>query len=202
MNKILILSVLLFFILTIYLISNKVSKEDTYTHFSIFDSDNRWKVYSNIPADGSCFYHSVLFLISKKYRDSNASEQYIMAHDLRKSLRSYCSYDNWHRLYRHVCSYELLCHNILFEWAGNIEWKILSDFLNIQIIIFRDFDSSLYWGYEGGVIDPNKKVIFILNRNDNHFEPVVYQKPDRLQYVFKMSNSIHSLLNKKIKCKN
>ena len=71
---------------------------------------------------------------------------------------------------------------------------------NIKIVIFRETDQSLYWGFDENDIIPSKRYVFILNKNDNHFEPIVYKKNQNFQYIFHLIPSTLHLL-KKIKYK-
>ena len=64
-------------------------------------------------------------------------------------------------------NYSEVKYNLLHEWAGNIEWNIVTDYLDINIAIFREKDQSLYWyNFDNNEIkyDPNKRLILILNK--------------------------------------
>ena len=168
---------------------------------SLFFTD-KWVTYNHILGDGSCFYHSVLYIVSKTYRNSDNTSRIDMVHNFRKSIYDYFTFDVWKTYYSHFSHYSSIQNSILYEWAGNIEWKIVSDYLNIQIVIFRESDNSLYWGFDlDNDVKADKRVMFILNTRDSHFEPILYNKSSGYQYIFHMNPSIHSLL-KKIKCKN
>ena len=196
MNKIFIIIIFLFFFIISYLVHKIVSSGSFLIKNSLFDND-KWITYSDILPDGSCFYHSVLFAISKSYRESDNKTRVTMANDMRKVLYDYTTYDLWKKSYSGFCTYDKLKHNLLYEWAGNVEWKVMSDYLGIQIIILRDIDKSLYWGFdaENGA-QPTKKVILILNKNDNHFEPILYDKKYKYQYTFHLSESLYNILKK------
>ena len=165
-----------------------------------FFENEKW-VTCDVQKDGSCFYHAVLFLISKTYRNTNISLQTKMSQDLRHCLKNTFTYDIWKNSYSQYERFSTIQNNLLHEWAGNIEWKITADYLDIQIVIFRQNTSSLYWGFEENILPNQKRTIFILNIDDNHFEPIFYRKAESYQYIFHMNTQLHSFL-KKIKCKN
>lgn len=173
-------------------------RKNSFRRISLFQN-SKWISYTKIPSDGSCFYHSVLYCISEKYRHANFTMKKKLAHELRMHVYNYFTQSVWNEKYKEVCTFEDVKHNLLYEWAGNIEWKIVSDYLDIQIIIFRERDDSLYWGDDN--LQLSKKVILILNVNDNHFEPIVYNKTYKHQCIFHYSSSITSLI-KKIKSKD
>jgi len=121
------------------------------------------------------------------------------AQELRQSLYNFLTFEHYNKYYKNFDDYNNIKRNILFEWAGNIEWAIMCDYLNIQIVIFREKTNDLYWGFD--TINMSKKLIFILNTNDNHFEPIVFMNKNKIQYIFYYNDHIIKLL-KKIKCKN
>ena len=192
MYVVLILIFLLLFVIKCLFYKNNYKNVDLFL-------DSKWKRYNNILQDGSCFYHSVLFATSSNYRLESEHNRRILAQTLRKNIFNFFTYEYYEKHYKGFGEYSDIKNNILFEWAGNIQWKIMCDFLDIQIIIFREKTNSLYWGYDKPSFD--KKLIFILNTNDNHFEPICFHKNSNFQYIFHYNNYILSLL-KKIKCKN
>ena len=162
--------------------------------------NSRWNSYIKIPKDGSCFYHSILYSISKTYRLSQHDKKANMVMKFRNSIAHFCTYERWKSLYSSFISYENIQHNLLNEWAGNVEWQITADYLDIKIVIFRETDNSLYWGFDENNINHSQRYIFILNKNDNHFEPIIYRKGQDFQYIFHLIPSTLHLL-KKIKYK-
>lgn len=202
MKNILIIILFVTLLVVTYL-SNIFRSHSPYKQLKLFNHD-KWVTYTDIPGDGSCFYHSILFIISKSYRNSLQNERYCISYNLRNVLHSYFTFDMWKQKYQYFCNYEHTKNSLISpeKWAGNIEWKIVSDYLDIQVIVFREYDQSLYWGFDlQDEIQPNKRVLFVLNKNDNHFEPILYKKNDKYQYIFHLTPQIHNLL-KKIKCKS
>ena len=184
--------IIVFILYVIYSFKQQINK----TVPSLFQNNTHWRC-QHVPGDGSCFYHSVLYLLSKEYRKGDAEIRSQMPNDLRLNLIKYVTPKIWDKKYSHIISYEKLHHNLLHAWAGNIEWCIVADYFKINIIIIRDSSNSLYWGHDS--IQNDRKIIFIINKEDIHFEPLVYKhstSPYKEQYSFQYSKNIKRLLKK------
>ena len=158
-------ALLFFLIIVIFYFSFSYFTKNTFE--TTFLNNDKFISFSKVPKDGSCFYHSVLYSISKTYRISNSQQKENMAQKFRQNLYDYFSRDIWSQKYKCFCKYESIKYNLLHEWAGNIEWNIVTDYLDINIAIFREKDQSLYWyNFDNNEIkyDPNKRLILILNK--------------------------------------
>ena len=119
-------------------------------------------------------------------------------------MRDIVPYDMWSHKYKHFCTFESIKYSLLYEWAGNIEWKIVCDYLDIHIVVFREKDCSLYWfNFDTKDIqhDPNKRLIFILNKHDSHFQPILYKKCSQIQYLFHFTPTIIHFLKSRLTSK-
>ena len=115
-----------------------------------------------------------------------------MTLNLRNNISQFVTEDYWKSHYSGFISYPKLQYNILNEWAGNIEWSIASQYFNINIIIYRGNTKSIYWGHDN--IDKNKRIVFIMNKNDIHFNPLIFVNNNKNHYTFKYSKLISEIL--------
>lgn len=141
----------------------------------------------NVAGDGSCFYHSVLFLVSKQYRESsNELDRRHQVVQLRTQVADSITKQIWLEVYSPFISFEQLQHNLrkYHVWASNVEWKCVCDFLNINILFLRMKTDSLYCGWGIDNLKKGQKILFIANQNDNHYNPVILQKQSSIQCAF------------------
>ena len=152
-----------------------------------------------VSGDGSCFYHSVLYQISRNYRESQSyDEKRTQVIQFRKAVAASVQKDVWKSVYSDFISYEELQNNLLNYgvWASNIEWKCVSDFLNINILFLRTKTDSVYCGWGFDNLNVQNKIIFIVNSNDNHYDPLILQKHEKNQHAFHYASpKIKHILN-------
>lgn len=136
-----------------------------------------------VPGDNSCFYHSILYLVSDKYRKlDNVKDKSKMCEDFRVMLCSKLSKNNY-RKYKGFVSYNdmktsLLNYNV---WAGNIEWKFVCDQLKLNLFIFRYEHDDVYRGWGLDNFNPKYHTICIMNLGGIHYDPIVFCKNSKIK---------------------
>ena len=153
-----------------------------------------WLTHPTI-SDGACFYHAMLQAISKQYRFAQSIHKKVeLCNEFRKNVSTYCTKSVWKEHFSHVIAYDNLQYNIMNQWAGNIEWRLIEDYFDINIIIVRDNTNSIYYGLDH--LDPDKKIIMVKNVNDCHYEPYLYKDASgNDKYVFRMGDKIKQFLH-------
>lgn len=129
-----------------------------------------------VPGDNSCFYHSVLFLVSEKYRNLKDEKQKAkMCKDFRIMLSNKLTKKTF-KEYKGFITYTEMKKNLLDYnvWAGNIEWKFVCDQLKINIFMFRyELDDICHgWGYDN--YNPEYHSVCIMNFNSIHYDPIIF----------------------------
>ena len=163
-------------------------------------SPNIRKVFGNnfytneVPGDNSCFYHSVLYCISTDYKKANTQEKKLLVQDLRTILAEHVTQEYYDKEFSGFINKNTLIHNLqnYGVWATITEWKVVVDYMKINIIIFRQSTDSIYCGWGIDNFNPSYKTIFILNIGDYHYDPIIYYNEYKLQSIFYSSSSIIS----------
>lgn len=125
--------------------------------------------------DGSCFYHSVLYLTSIDYRSAKTyKENKQMVRDFRNFLCEKLTEQIWEAKYKPFVSYQKMKTRLktFNKWAGHLEWCFVSDILKLNIFIFTE--RGIYHGCPGQEnFDVTRNSICILNSGECHYEPIV-----------------------------
>lgn len=131
--------------------------------------------------DNSCFYHSILFLLSSEYRKYyNANDkkaQQKLCTEFRKNLCNNLTPETF-KPFKGFTTITKMKKNLLDynHWAGNIEWKYVCDQLKINLFMFRyDYDDIYQgWGYDN--YNPENYTVCIMNFFGMHYDPIVFLK--------------------------
>lgn len=146
-----------------------------------------------VPGDNSCFYHSLLFSTSSEYKseqDNRNKKQ--MVKKLRNALSSYVTNEYWEKELSGFIEKDKIKNNLSMynEWASSTEWKVVVDYMKINIIMFRQSTDNIYCGWGIDNFNPNYKTIFILNIGDSHYDPIIFINNDKIKTIFNYSSPI------------
>lgn len=148
-----------------------------------------------VPGDNSCFYHSILFLLSSEYRKhyskKNTRSQRAMCNDFRNKLctnltpatfKQFKGFTTISKMRKNLKDYN--------HWAGNIEWKYVCDQLKINLFMFRyDYDNIYHgWGFDN--YNPRYYTVCIMNFYGTHYDPVIFYKNDIIKTKLDPSTQI------------
>jgi len=193
MNNVILYILFIIFIFICILFMNSIHSKNNTEMIQV--TKPYWKTCKTI-SDGSCFYHAVLNCISASYRNNTICSKTKLSKQFRESLESFCTYSLWKTQFSNIISYKRLIYNIRYEWAGHIEWILTELYLDIRLIIIRDNTQSIYY-YNEDISRSHKKIIILINTNDNHYEPLKYVYNDTNdKYIFRYSPLIKKLINK------
>lgn len=145
-----------------------------------------------VPGDNSCFYHSVLYLVSDKYRSLSCNrDKAKMCKDFRMMLSNKLT-KRVYRPFNGFISYNDMKKNLLDynTWAGNIEWRFVCDQLKINIFMFRSDKDDIYrgWGFDN--FNPNYYTVCIMNHRSVHYDPIVFCKGDSIKTKIDIGSAI------------
>tara|TARA_Y100000389_G_C17432894_1_gene503795 strand:- start:306 stop:875 length:570 start_codon:yes stop_codon:yes gene_type:complete len=146
-----------------------------------------------VPGDNSCFYHAILYCTSSEYKQESCEKnKRDLVKKFRLSLLNSISEDYYKKELSGFVNKNTLITNLVDynSWAGSIEWKIVVDYLKINIIMFRKSTDSIYCGWGIDNFNPSYKTIFILNIGDIHYDPIIFMNDNKIQSIFKSSTPI------------
>jgi len=138
-----------------------------------FGSSNMYRV--GVHAEGSCFFHSILYSYSQEYRDSTPNQQLNLGHRFRKLIANKLSkyYSSLGFAEAGILEEDLYCELInTGSFVGEETWVLISLILNINVIVLRK--DSIYCG--AGNFDSNNPTFVVINIEDKHYEPVIQVK--------------------------
>ena len=134
---------------------------------------------------GTCFFHSVLESVDKKYQGLSRNDKIKEGIKWRKQLAKNLDtkYDEFG--YDDTFAPTGITKEIFKEllndagsFVGNESWIYVSDFLDINIIIYRLDSDSIYCGLGDKMTKPGRRTIIIANVSDVHYEPIFQKKKD------------------------
>ena len=124
--------------------------------------------------EGTCSFHSFLYIHSQKYRDMNRDEKGKMGKEFRKIMGK-----ELHKNFKNLGFANFGYNKSELrefiedpgEWVGNETWLLISHVFNVNVIIFRSEEDMIYCGQEN--FDKTKPYYLFLNVGDVHYEPIV-----------------------------
>lgn len=127
-------------------------------------------VYSETPKDGSCFFHSLLFLTCEHFRNSNKMERILHIKNTRLMLYNKFTQDYYYKNLAYLdrtyldLKYELINYR---GWISHYLFGFISEMMNVNIFVLSN----------GRLLQNlcpiNKNNMYIIIRHDSdHYEPI------------------------------
>ena len=156
--------------------------------------------------DGSCFLHSILMCFNKKYRKSKISERQKIVDTLRSDLGDVLYEKNPEgKTYYEILSrgeiselsnfMDRLKQNNMTGYLKSRRWldifylEMISDHLDIDIIIYDEFDKKFYNTGDLEIYHKGRNTVFINYQREAHFEAMGI-KLDKIRTFFDSECSI------------
>lgn len=150
--------------------------------------------------DGSCFLHSVLMCFNKKYRKSKINERQQIVDKLRRDLADvlYEKNKNGKTYYEILSRGEItelgkfmdrMKQDVMSHYLKSRRWldifylEMISDHLDIDIIIYDEFDKKFYNTGDLEIYHRGRNTIFINYQREAHFEAMGV-KLDKIRTFF------------------
>lgn len=156
--------------------------------------------------DGSCFLHSILMCFNKKYRKSNIKERQGIVDQLRRDLADVLYEKNEEdKTYYEILSrgeitelskfiarmkQDVMSHYLKTRrWLDIFYLEMISNHLDIDIIIYDEFDKKFYNTGDLEIYHKGRNTIFINYQREAHFEAMGI-KLDKIRTFFDSECSI------------
>ena len=156
--------------------------------------------------DGSCLLHAILFSFNRSYRNSNYLSRINMVHDLRRNLAEVLEeqendktyYQNLSRgeieelskflgdmklsnMKKHLCS---------SRWLNIFYLELISNQLNIDIIIINEKNRKIYQTGDKELLLRNRNTVLINYIEDAHFESIGIETSDGISTFFSPNSKV------------
>ena len=156
--------------------------------------------------DGSCLLHAILFSFNRSYRNGNYLSRIKMVHGLRRNLAEVLEeqendktyYQNLSRgeieeiskflgdmkldnMKRHLCS---------SKWLNIFYLELISNQLNIDIIIINEKNRKIYETGDNELLLKNRNTVLINYIEDAHFESIGLETYEGISTFFSSDSQV------------